>query len=151
MRALAYVSDEMYLAIADVMAEFVSRNGAVTVLRSSPRGAFYGELSPGSYRVTLSRQGFGPRIVDVTLGAEPPHQFRLLSDGLLGYMWPKWVRSGESAEFRVHSLEQYQLSLWRYGWREECVGVAPPVTSWGNPDRAFSESPTIRSGTTPLG
>ena len=80
MRVLAYVSDEMYVAIADVTAEFVSRDGAVTVLRSSPRGASYGELAPGSYRVTLSRQGFGAKIVDVNLGADP-HQFRLLSPG----------------------------------------------------------------------
>ena len=146
MRVLAYVSDEMYVAIADVTAEFASLDGAVTVLRSSPRGAFYGELAPGSYRVTLSRQGFGAKIVDVNLGAEP-HQFRLLSDGLLGYMWPKWVRSGESAEFRVHSVEQYQLSLWRYGWRKECVGVigwydehGPRATMQITPDGDFTQT-----------
>ena len=45
------------------------------------------------------------------------------ADGLLGYMWPKWVRSGERSEFRVHSVEQYQLSLWRYGLQKECIGV----------------------------
>jgi hypothetical protein len=40
-------------------------------------------------------------------------------------MWPKWVRSGESAEFRIHSVEQYQLTLWRYGLERELIG---PVT-----------------------
>ena len=44
-----------------------------------------------------------------------PLQFRLLSDGLLGYMWPKWIRAGERSEIRIHSTEQCQLTLWRYG------------------------------------
>ena len=51
----------------------------------------------------------------------PPYQFRLLSDGLLGYAWPKWVRSGERSEFRVHSVEPYHLALWRYGLKKELV------------------------------
>ena len=51
----------------------------------------------------------------------PPHQFRLLSDGLLGYAWPKWVKAGEKSEFRVHSVEPYQLSLWRYGIGKEFI------------------------------
>src|SRR5262249_38321854 len=37
------------------------------------------------------------------------------------YAWPKCVRSGESAEFRVHSVEPYKLELWRYGWEKEFV------------------------------
>ena len=40
-----------------------------------------------------------------------PFQFRLLSDCLLGYIWPKWVRSGEIAEFRVHAVEQSNSSI----------------------------------------
>ncbi|HVP49385.1 MAG TPA: N,N-dimethylformamidase beta subunit family domain-containing protein [Bryobacteraceae bacterium] len=146
MRVLGYISDEMYVAIADALAEFESADGAVTVLRSSPRGAFYGDLAAGPYRVTLSKPGFGSKIVSVNLGAEP-YQFRLLSDGLLGYMWPKWVRSGERAEFRVHSVEQYQLSLWRYGWRKECLGVigwydehGPRATMQITPDGDYTQT-----------
>ncbi len=122
MRVLGFVSDEMYVAIPDVSAEFESTNGTVTLLRSSPRGAIYGELPDGGYRVALSKQGFGSKTVTVTLSGKP-FQFRLLADGLLGYMWPKWVRAGERAEFRVHSVEQFQLSLWRYGLRKDLVGV----------------------------
>ena len=70
----------------------------------------------------MSKESFGSKIVSLTLSDEP-YQFRLLRDGLLGYMWPKWVRSGERSEFRVHSVEQYQLSLWRYGLRREYLGV----------------------------
>jgi N,N-dimethylformamidase len=122
MTIIGYVSDEMYVAIPDVLAEFESPDGAVSVLRSSPRGAFYSDLAAGDYRATLAKQGFGSKIVNVRLGGNP-HQFRLLSDGLLGFMWPKWVRSGERSEIRVHSVEQYQLSLWRYGLRKEFIGV----------------------------
>ena len=122
MKTIGYVSDEMYVAIPDVLAEFESPDGAVSVLRSSPRGVFYGDLAEGEYRVTLSKPGFGSKIVNLHLGGKP-HQFRLLSDGLLGFMWPKWVRSGERSELRVHSVEQYQLKLWRYGLRKELIGV----------------------------
>src|SRR5262245_32380290 len=110
MKIIGYVSDEMYVAIPDVLAEFESAEGAVTLLRSSPRGAFYNDLGEGDYRVSLSKQGFGSKIVKAHLGGKP-YQFRLLTDGLLGYMWPKWTRSGERSEIRVHSVEQYQLSL----------------------------------------
>jgi hypothetical protein len=34
-------------------------------------------------------------------------------------MWPKWVRSGDRGEFRVHSPEPYRVSLWRYGAQKE--------------------------------
>jgi hypothetical protein len=71
--------------------------------------------------VTLQKPGFGAKSVHVTVGAGEPYQFRLLSDGLLGYAWPKWVRAGEKSEFRVHSVEPYQLGLWRYGWQKQLI------------------------------
>ncbi|MFN7996679.1 MAG: DUF6605 domain-containing protein [Bryobacteraceae bacterium] len=146
MRVLAYVSDEMYVALPDVLAEFQSSDGPVTILRSSPRGALYGDMAPGPYRVTLSKSGFGSKIVNLELG-EAPYQFRLLSDGLLGYMWPKWVRSGDKAEIRVHAVEQYQLSLWRYGLHKELIGVigwydehGPRATMQVTPDGDFTQT-----------
>jgi hypothetical protein len=147
MTTLAYVSDEMYVALPDVLAEFESlESGTVSILRSSPRGAFYGDLPGGPYRVTLTKAGFGSKIVEAVLGPTP-YQFRLLSDGLLGYMWPKWSRSGERSEFRVHSVEQYQLSLWRYGLRTKYVGVigwydehGPRATMQLTPDGDFTRT-----------
>ncbi len=131
MKPLAYVSDEMYVALPDVSAEFESgATGEVTLLRSSPRGVFYGGLSSGHYRVTLSKPGYGAKAARVELVGEAP-QFRLLSDGLLGYMWPKWVRGGEKAEYRVHAVEQYQLTLWRYGLRKEYVAMIGWVDEHG--------------------
>src|SRR4026209_710466 len=105
----------MYLALPDVSGEFESvETGEITLLRSSPRGAFYGSLAPGRYRVVLSKSGYGAKTSTVELD-ETPFQFRLLRNGVLGYMWPRWVRGGERAEYRVHAVEQYQLTLWRYG------------------------------------
>src|SRR5262245_47815917 len=107
MHTLAYVSDEKYVALPGVTAEFESNEtGQIVLLRSSPRGAFYGDLKPGRYRVTLSKRGYGSKISIADIDPAAPFQFRLLPDRVLGYMWPKWVCSGEKAEYRVHSVEQ---------------------------------------------
>ena len=118
---IGYVSDERYVALVDVALEFVNVRGDSWETRSRATGAVYLDAPPGSYTVTLQRAGYGAKRSQVTLPTPQPHHFRLLSDGLSGYVWPKWVRSGESGEFRVHSVEQYQLELWRYGWMPEFV------------------------------
>ncbi len=115
MKPLAFVSDESYLALPAVQAEFFSQQtGEVHQLTSSPSGAFYADLRPGPYRVTLAKSGYGSKSAECQLGSTPP-QFRLLSDCLLGFVWPKWVRSGQPGELRLHSPREFQLSLWRYG------------------------------------
>lgn len=132
MKPLAFVSDEMYLALHDVAGEFENLStGEIAVLRSSPRGAFYGQIAPGEYRVTLARRGYGSKTSRVTIGAREPAQLRLLSDSIYGYMWPKWVRGGESAEYRVHATEPYQLTLWRYGLKKEYVRMIGWVDEHG--------------------
>ncbi len=118
---LGYVSDERYVALPDVLLEFVDTQGRSWETRSRASGAVRLELPPGDYQVTLYKPGFGGKRVPLSVPVSPPYQFRLLSDSLLGYAWPKCVRAGESSEFRVHSIEQYTLSLWRYGWHKECV------------------------------
>jgi len=118
---LAYVSDEHYVALPDVLLEFESDAGSFEA-RSRATGAVYAELPPGTYKVTLQKPGFGSKSVPIEIvHGQPPHHFRLLSDCLLGYAWPKWVKAGEKSEFRVHSVEPYQLSLWRYGIEKEQV------------------------------
>jgi hypothetical protein len=114
---VGYVSDQRYVALADALLEFESPAGSVEV-RSRATGAVYADIAPGKYRATLQKPGYGAKRSDVTL-TDVPHQFRLLADGLLGYAWPKWVRSGESSEFRVHSVEPYKIELWRYGWQKQ--------------------------------
>ena len=148
MKLIAYVSDENYLALADVHAEFQSANrGEVFIARSSPRGALYGELEDGRYRVTLAKDGYGSKWVDFDVKQGEPRQFRLLSDCVLGYMWPKWTRAGERSEIRVHSPEQYRLSLWRYGLRKESVQTlswydehGPRTTAQITPDGDYSQT-----------
>jgi hypothetical protein len=117
MMLVGYVSDERYVALADVLLEFETTAGSIEA-RSRASGAVYADLRPGTYRVTLQKPGFGAKRTTVTLTDEP-YQFRLLADGLLGYAWPKWVRAGEKSEFRVHSVEPYKIELWRYGWQKQ--------------------------------
>src|SRR5262245_51991347 len=118
---IGYVSDENYSALADVSVEFDQGVHSRAIVKSSPRGAISAEISPGTYHVTLSKCGFGPKRVPVAIAEREPCQFRLLSDSLFGYVWPKWSKSGGSGEFRVHSPEPYHCSLWRYGLRKELV------------------------------
>lgn len=114
---IGYVSDERYVALPDVQLEFEDATGSVEV-RSRATGAVYADIGPGAYRVTLQKPGYGAKRVALQFAGQPYH-FRMLSDGLLGYAWPKWVRSGEQSEFRVHSVEPYKLELWRYGWQKQ--------------------------------
>src|SRR5262245_14413297 len=118
---IGYVSDEQDVALGDVLIEFANDQGESWETRSRATGSIHAELPPGEYLVTLAKPGFGSKRVRMTLQASQPYQFRLLSDSLLGYAWPKCVRSGESSEFRVHSVEQYKISLWRYGFEKEYV------------------------------
>ena len=117
---IGHVSDESYQALCDVALEFETTTGSVAS-RSRASGAVYAEVEPGPARVTLSKPGYGAKRVDITVEEGRPFAFRLLSDGLLGYAWPKWVRGGEAAEYRVHAPEAYKLGLWRYGQHREFV------------------------------
>ncbi|HEY7310584.1 MAG TPA: carboxypeptidase-like regulatory domain-containing protein [Gemmataceae bacterium] len=117
---IGYVSDERYVALPDVLLEFI-QGGESWEVRSRASGAVHADLPPGEYEVVLHKPGFGGKRVRMTPRPGQPYHFRLLSDGLLGYAWPKCVRAGEQAEFRVHSVEPYKLELWRYGWRKEFV------------------------------
>ncbi len=96
-----------------------SRTPPTSKFAHARSGAVYADIGPGNYRVTLAQPGYGSKRVQVTIAPGRPHQFRLLSDGLLGYAWPKWVCAGEQAEFRVHSVEPYKIDLWRYGLHKE--------------------------------
>ena len=89
--------------------------------RSGPTGAIHLDVPAGDYRLALAKVGFGPKQVAVRLDPEHPLQLRLLSDTMRGYAWPKWAKTGESSELRVHSPEPYKAELWRYGAEKEFV------------------------------
>lgn len=120
---IGYVSDEMYVAIADALVEFRAPSSKeATVFRTAPSGAIYGELPDGSYQVAIAHPRFGSKITTHTQSAHSnPAQFRLMSKKLTGYIWPKWSRSGEKAEIRFSSHEIVDASLWRMGWEIEHV------------------------------
>jgi hypothetical protein len=118
---VGYVSDEYYAALPDVLVEFRDAGSAPVVCRSAATGAVYADLAPGEYEACLARQGYGSKRVRVAVGESAPIHFRLLSDRLLGYAWPKWCREGDPVEFRVHAVEPYKLGLWRYGYRKEFI------------------------------
>ena len=117
---IGYVSDERYVALPDVLFEFV-RDGRSVEARSRATGAVHADLPPGSYNVTLCKQGYGSKRVTMMVQPGDVYHFRILADGLLGYIWPKWVKAGDEAEFRVHSVEPYKLELWRYGGEKEFI------------------------------
>ncbi|MFN0055097.1 MAG: N,N-dimethylformamidase beta subunit family domain-containing protein [Planctomycetales bacterium] len=143
---VGYVSDEQYLALSDVSLVFCQGDQVVPA-RSLADGAVIAELSFGQWEVTLSKAGYGGKRVSLTLPAQSPHQFRLLSDQLLGYVWPKWAAAGTEGEFRIHSTGAYKLSLWRYGWRKELIedlgwfdDHGPRATTQILPDGDFTQT-----------
>ncbi|MCW5854014.1 MAG: carboxypeptidase regulatory-like domain-containing protein [Anaerolineae bacterium] len=143
---VGYVSDERYVALPDVLLEF-ERDGQSVEARSRATGAVYADIAPGVYRVTLAKAGYGSKTVAVNVTEDDPYQFRLLADGLLGYMWPKWLRAGERAEFRVHAVEAYKLELWRYGWQKEFIRPigwydehGPRATMQVSPDGDYTQT-----------
>jgi len=118
---IGYVSDEWYAALPGVLMEFEGSGSSIEAT-SRATGAVYADLTSGCYRVTLYKSGYGQKSTEIEIHPQvQPHHFRLLSDGLLCYMWPKWVQAGDQAEFRVHSVEEYKLELWRYGLDKEQV------------------------------
>ncbi|QDU19916.1 carboxypeptidase-like regulatory domain-containing protein [Urbifossiella limnaea] len=144
---IGHVGDERYSALAGVRLEFQDARGGSWEALSRASGAVHAELPPGDYRVVIHHPGFGAKFSRVTLPAAEPYLFRLLSDGLLGYAWPKWVRAGEASEFRVHSVEPYHLELWRYGWEPEFVRSlgwhdehAPRATMQTTPDGDYTRT-----------
>jgi hypothetical protein len=118
---IGHVSDEYYAALADAAVELRGPDGQTALARSWPSGAIHADLPPGAYEVCLSKPGYGSKRVSVQVAPDRPLHFRLLSDRLLGYAWPKWCRGGDRVAFRVHSVEPYKLGLWRYGLTRDFV------------------------------
>ncbi len=65
----------------------------------------------------------------------------------MGYMWPKWTKSGQLSEVRAHSSEQFQLSLWRYGLTKEFIRTiswydehGPDAVAQITPDGDYSQT-----------
>ena len=107
---VGYVSDDRYVALDNVLLEF-EKDGESHEATSRATGAIYLEIEPGRYKITLRKDGYTPKSVDMDIPSNEPYHFRLLSDRLLGYVWPKWVQAGERSEFRVHSSKAYLFHI----------------------------------------
>lgn len=143
---VGYVSNEMYEALSGVMVEFKKEGGAEKCVQSTPSGAIEADIDPGEYTVTLQHDGYGGKQVDVTIDTESIHDFRLLSKKVLGYIWPQWCTTGESAEYYLHSPEETRISLWRYGYEKEQLKLidwhdehGPQTNLQLLPDRDFTQ------------
>jgi len=117
---LGDVSDERYVALSNVSV-LLERGGRGIHVWSRADGSIDADIEPGTWHVTLAKDGYGSKRVTAELTPDRPFHFRLLKDGLLGYMWPKWSCGGQASEFRVHSDAQYHVSLWRYGLDTEFI------------------------------
>jgi N,N-dimethylformamidase len=144
---IGYVSDENFVALSGVALEFERDGQFVAAVNSTASGAVRGDIPAGSYRVTLTKAGYGSKRVTADVTEKTPIQFRLLSDSPYGYAWPKWTKAGEKSEFRVHSVELYHISLWRHGWKKELVQKlgcfdehAPRANMQLTPDGDFTET-----------
>lgn len=143
---IGYVSDERYVALSEVGLVFEGPFGEVAT-RSLANGAVRAFVPEGACRVTMARPGYGSKREEIRVRHGRPHQFRLLTDGLLGYAWPKWVPTGGRSEFRVHSVEPYHLDLYRQGldpllinalgWYDE---HGPRATMQITPDGDYSQT-----------
>ena len=84
---IGYVSDERFVALCDVVLEFENKScGSSIEIRSRASGAVHADIPPGEYLVTFQKPGYGSKRVHLTITeTSKPYQFRLLTDGLLGY------------------------------------------------------------------
>ena len=73
---IGYVSDERYLALGSVLIE-LEQDGESTEVTSRATGAIYADVKIGHYKVTLRKDGYGPKSVMVDIVKESPHHFRL--------------------------------------------------------------------------
>ena len=123
MLLIGYVSDEQYQAVAGAFVSLFCGEREVACAVSSATGAVFADVPAGEYTAAVACKGYGSYRSEKFKVAEggTPHQFRLLSDGLLGYMRPGWSVAGQVAEFCVHSTEPYRLSLYRCAETQELV------------------------------
>jgi hypothetical protein len=117
---IGHVSDERYVALAGVEIELAAGDRAPVVTRSTASGAIHADVEPGDYRITLAHPGFGAKHLQASLGGAPL-SLRLLRDGLMGFVWPKWSRGGEDAQLKLHAVEPVRAELWRYGLERERI------------------------------
>ncbi|MBT17403.1 MAG: N,N-dimethylformamidase [Dehalococcoidia bacterium] len=143
---IGYISDERYLSIPDAQVEFINSSGESFETRSRASGSVYADLPKGKYDIIIAKSGFGSKRVSLDLPLRHAHHFRLLPEKIIGYSWPKSIKSGQFSEFRIHSPEAYKLTLWRYGLNRELIRPVgwfdehgPRATVQVSPDNDYTQ------------
>ena len=67
---VGYASNERYVAVPNVLFEFRSKTGQATTATSTISGAVYAEIEPGEYEVVLGRDGYGSKIITITVSTD---------------------------------------------------------------------------------
>ena len=106
---IGYVSDEKYVALADVLVEFTNDKGEAWEARSRAGASIHCDLPPGEYLVTLAKAGYGSKRVRMTPQSSEPYQFRLLSDSLLGVELLWCASSGGPSSDLVSSPDEVDI------------------------------------------
>ncbi len=112
---IGYISDEDDVALHDVAVSLAGAGGSWQG-HSAADGAVHAEVPPGDYQLAVQHRHYGAKRIAARVDPDRPLRIRMLSDRLIGYMWPKWVRAGQTSEYCVHSTETFRLDLFRYGW-----------------------------------
>ena len=118
---IGYVSDEFHNPVPGVDIEFIDLEHGSTSTVSRASGSIYASLNQGEYVVVLNKENYGSKKIRFKYVNDSISLFRIISHNLYGYMWPKWGKSGEYAEYHLHCHEECQISLWRYGLEKEFV------------------------------
>lgn len=144
---IGWVSDEYDQALGDVVVDLERGGELVETVRSGATGAVVAEVAAGRYILSFARHGYGSKRVHVEVRDDaPPVRFRLLSDTLVGFVWPRWVRAGEHGELRFHATEPYRLARWRYGRQPEHVRVLGWLREGIGPDGAVGTGAVFNVG-----
>src|SRR5947208_171427 len=92
---IGYVSDERYVALAEVLLEFTNDRGESWEARSRASGSVHADLPPGEYTVTLCKPGFGSKRVNLLTNNMAPqpsglYYFHASTKGGAAFAFP-WV------------------------------------------------------------
>ena len=120
---IGYVSDERYVAVPEVLCEFIGK-GESHEVRSRASGAVYADLEPGTYEVILYKAGCGSKRVELKLPTNQPYHFRLLRDGLRRLYVAEVDTGRRSVRIsgpRSGSLQSRIVAL----WLEKRIGADP--------------------------
>lgn len=118
---LGYVSDEYYVAVPNAAFEVIIGDDSCITGNTTASGAIHIEATPGEMTIIVNTTGFAPKRVRAQVDGVNPLNIRLISDRLYGFVWPKWVQAGESAEVLVSSKTPYSAELWSYNSTKEKI------------------------------